>query len=126
LALLERITEMADAPAGVTLAPAGATVLAAVGVDNISANTNLIKVVGVLILLVGLILVYRRIKLAVFTVAPIVFVLGFTPLVLLMLGLDYNPLTIALSCLVLGIGTEFTVLVMERYKEELEHGLDEK
>lgn len=125
LVMLDDILALADAPAGVNVVPAGSTVLAVVGVDNISANTTLIKVLGVAILLVGLFLIYRRVKLAVFPILPIVFVLGFTPLVLLSLGLDYNPLTIALSCLVLGIGTEFTVLVMERYKEELDHGLSE-
>ncbi|MEQ7049954.1 efflux RND transporter permease subunit [Paenibacillaceae sp. P-4] len=57
---------------------------------------------------------------------PIVLVLGFSPGTLHMLDLSYNPLTIALSCLVLGIGTEFTILIMERYREEKSKGLSTK
>lgn len=129
LELLKKIEETALAaapPAGVSFSPAGAMVLAAVGVDNISANTALIKGLGVAAIVIGLMLIYRRIREAVFTVLPIIFVLGLVPLVLLMLGIRYNPLTIALSSLVLGIGTEFTVLVMERFREERAQGADEK
>jgi len=129
LALLEEIERTALAanpPAGVAFSPAGTMVLAAVGVDNISANTALIKGLGVAVIVAGLLLIYRRIREPLFTVLPIAFVLGLVPLVLLLLGINYNPLTIALSSLVMGIGTEFTVLVMERYREEREHGADEK
>jgi len=128
LALLENIRLEAEsiAPEGAVIAPAGMMSLAAVGVDNISANSTLIKVLGVVAIVLGLMLIYRRVKESLFTVLPIAFVLGFIPLVLILLDLDYNPLTIALSSLVLGIGTEFTVLVMERYKEERERGADGK
>jgi hypothetical protein len=128
LALLERIRLEAEslAPEGAAIAPAGMMSLAAVGVDNISANSTWIKGLGVVVIVLGLMIIYRRVKESLFTVLPIAFVLGFIPLVLLLLDLDYNPLTIALSSLVLGIGTEFTVLVMERYKEERARGADGK
>ena len=38
------------------------------------------------------------------------------------MGISYNPLTISLSSLVLGIGTEFTILILERYREEQQKG----
>ncbi len=41
-----------------------------------------------------------------------------------LLGISYNPVTISLSSLILGIGTEFTILVLERYIEERKKGAD--
>jgi predicted RND superfamily exporter protein len=41
-----------------------------------------------------------------------------------LLGIDINPLTAVLGSLVLGIGTEFTILLMERYLEEKANGMD--
>ncbi|HID26538.1 MAG TPA: hypothetical protein EYP22_01660 [Methanosarcinales archaeon] len=38
------------------------------------------------------------------------------------LNLKYNPLTATLGALVIGIGAEFTILMMERYYEEREKG----
>jgi uncharacterized protein len=122
--LLNDMMDELDIPSEVKVSPAGVSVLSLYAVTNIGANSTLMKVLGIGILLVGLFLVYRRIKFAVFSVVPIVLVLGFTPLSLLVIHTDYNPLTIALSSLVLGIGAEFTILIIERYKEELVKGHD--
>ncbi|GIN84155.1 hypothetical protein J6TS2_05410 [Heyndrickxia sporothermodurans] len=54
---------------------------------------------------------------------PITLVLGFSPGALKILDISYNPLTSALSCVVLGIGKEFTILILERFREEEEKGL---
>ena len=35
-------------------------------------------------------------------------------------SIAYTPLTATLGALIMGIGTEFTVLIIERYEEELE------
>src|SRR5690625_4168807 len=38
------------------------------------------------------------------------------------LDVSYTPLTATLGALIIGIGTEFTVLIMERYYEERKKG----
>jgi hypothetical protein len=38
--------------------------------------------------------------------------------------MSYNPLTATLGALAIGIGAEFTILMLERYFEERENGLE--
>jgi predicted RND superfamily exporter protein len=126
LVLMNEITEQIDAGKGINVSPAGAQVMMLFGIDNIGANSKLMIVAGLVIIFIGLFLVYRRGKHAIYPLIPIVLVLGFSPGALNLLGMSFNPLTTALSCLVLGIGTEFTILIMERFREEEAKGLDAK
>lgn len=105
------------------ISPAGAQVMMLVGLDNISSNRTLMMVAGVLVIVIVLFLIYRRLSHALLPAFPIIIVLGVSPLTLFLLGKSYNPLTLGLSALVLGIGTEFTILILERYREELVNGL---
>ncbi|MQS89531.1 RND family transporter [Lactobacillus salsicarnum] len=103
---------------GLSVNPAGLTVMMLIGVDNVTSNHNLIMFAGLAIIFIVLLLVYREFRLALYPVFPILVVLGLSPLTLWLTGTSYNPVTIALSSLVLGIGTEFTILILERYREE--------
>ncbi|WP_054735430.1 MMPL family transporter [Secundilactobacillus similis] len=84
----------------------------------------MIIIAGLAIIFIVLLLVYRKVKDAIYPILPIAIVLGLSPLTLYALGISYNPVTVALSSLVLGIGTEFTILVLERYSEERRRGTD--
>ncbi|WP_312754604.1 efflux RND transporter permease subunit [Rummeliibacillus suwonensis] len=126
LNVLKKITKEINAPSNIKVNPAGAQVMSLYGVENIAANNKLMMVAGLAIIFFGLLLVYRRVKHALYPLVPIALVLGFSPGTLLLLNMSYNPLTIALSCLVLGIGTEFTILIMERFREEEAKGLNAK
>ncbi|MGL0749771.1 hydrophobe/amphiphile efflux-3 (HAE3) family transporter [Secundilactobacillus paracollinoides] len=107
---------------GLKISPAGAQVMMLLGINNMSANHDLIIIAGLSIIFIVLFLIYRDWRLALYPVIPILLVLGLSPLTLKLLGISYNPVTIALSSLVLGIGTEFTILILERYREELQRG----
>lgn len=126
LALMNNITQQIDAGDGIQASPVGTQVMMLHGIDNVSANHNVITITGLAVIFIGLLLAFRSLKYALYSLLPIVLVLGFSPGTLYMLDLSYNPLTIALSCLVLGIGTEFTILIMERYREEKSKGLSTK
>ena len=39
------------------------------------------------------------------------------------LGMDYTPMTATLGALILGVGSEYAVMMLERYFEERENGL---
>ncbi|EMA6343008.1 RND family transporter [Bacillus cytotoxicus] len=123
LKLMHKISKDMKAIDGVKIKPAGAQVMMLYGIDNIGANSELMIGAGLLIIFLSLFLVYRRVKHALYPLIPIALVLGFSPGALKLLDISYNPLTTALSCLVLGIGTEFTILIMERFREEEEKGL---
>lgn len=109
---------------GMKISAAGAQSMMLVAIDNISANHTLIEIVGLAVIFLILFLLYRNWRIALYPVVPILIVLGLSPLTLWAMGTSYNPLTITLSALVLGIGTEFTILILERYREEYEKNQD--
>ena len=55
---------------------------------------------------------------------PIALATGWSALVLWLLGVPLNPMSAALSALVIAISTEFSVLLSARYREEREAGLE--
>ncbi|MCM3022580.1 efflux RND transporter permease subunit [Heyndrickxia ginsengihumi] len=122
LNLMNQITDDIDVKHGIEVHPAGAQVMMLNGIHNIGANRTLMIIAGLSIIFIGLVLVYRNVKYALYPLVPIILVLGFSPGTLKFLDMSYNPLTTALSSLVLGIGTEFTILIMERFREEEEKG----
>jgi hydrophobe/amphiphile efflux-3 (HAE3) family protein len=123
LKLMNKISQDAkNPPKGVKMSVVGNKAESLQGVANTSANHGLIIAAGLAIIFIVLLVVYRRPKKAIYPLLPIAIVLGLSPLTLYILGISYNPLTIALSSLVLGIGTEFTILVLERFSEEQRSG----
>ncbi|MFT9115556.1 MAG: MMPL family transporter [Sporolactobacillus sp.] len=122
LRLMRQITEDSRKLSGLKIKPAGAEALLLIGMKNISAYHYLMVVSGLMVILAGLLLIYRKMKEALLPLVPILFVLGYSPGTLYLMGVAYNPITITLNVLILGIGTEFTLLILERYREELLHG----
>jgi predicted RND superfamily exporter protein len=69
-----------------------------------------------------LLLVYRRLPRALFIILPVGLVIGWASLAMYVGGLALNPLTAVLGLIVVGIGTEFMVLLTSRYEEEKQKG----
>ncbi|GLB46417.1 hypothetical protein WR164_03960 [Philodulcilactobacillus myokoensis] len=111
---------------GMTFSNAGNENMMLQGINNMGANHELIVISGLLIIFILMLLVYRNWRLSLYPVIPIIIVLGLSPLTLHLLHTTYNPVTIGLSSLVLGIGTEFTILIVERYREEKQRGIEIK
>jgi predicted RND superfamily exporter protein len=53
---------------------------------------------------------------------PIALIIGWSSGVMWLLGIKFTPLTATLSALIIGIGVEFTILLMMRYYEERSNG----
>jgi len=53
---------------------------------------------------------------------PIALILGWSSGIMYLLGIKYTPTTSTLSALIIGIGIEFTILLMMRYYEERGNG----
>lgn len=125
LKLMNKITKDAKNVSGdVVISPAGSTSMMLKGIKNMTANHELIIIAGLVTIFIVLMLVYRHFHYAIYPLLPIIIVLGLSPMTLKLLGISYNPVTISLSSLILGIGTEFTILVLERYIEERKKGAD--
>jgi predicted RND superfamily exporter protein len=109
-------------PPGVTAVPAGTVTLNGRAVTVLTANRELITLVGVLAVTLGLLAVYRNPLRALIPVLPIGLVIGWSAGFMYLAGIDINPLTAVMGALIIGIGTEFTVLLLERYYEEKAKG----
>jgi len=53
-------------------------------------------------------------------VLPMLVVIGWMGGVMYISGMKYTPLTACLGALILGVGSEYAILMMERFYEELE------
>lgn len=121
--LLGELEASLDAPSGVEVHPVGIQVLQIKSLNGLTNNRHTSLLSGLIAILIGLAVVYRNLKRAFFPLLPILLVNGWSVALLFILGIDINPLTAVLGALVLGIGTEFTILLMERYLEEKANGL---
>jgi uncharacterized protein len=71
-----------------------------------------------------LFLVYRRFGRAATPLVPIVLIVGWNSLIMYVLGIDYSPMTATLGSMTIGVASEYTILIMERFYEERGNGLD--
>jgi hydrophobe/amphiphile efflux-3 (HAE3) family protein len=121
--VLEDITWM-QPPPGVSVIITGQSVAM---IDIISALTSgrvLMTMLGVGLVLIGLIIVYRDPVKALSPIIPMFIVVGWSGLVMSGLNIAYTPMTAVLGSLILGVGSEYSILMMERYFEEKDNGMD--
>ena len=123
-ALIDSLRTAAEPPAGIAIVPAGASTMTAAIFHGLTERRLQIALAGFLAVFLGLLLVHRSWRRALVPVVPIVLVTGWSSAVMWLLGMELNPLTAVMSALIVGIGTEFSVLLMERYWEELGRGAE--
>ena len=70
-----------------------------------------------------LLLVYRKFF-AISAIVPVVMAVGWNGMVMYLCGLDYILLTATLGAMTIGVASEYTVLLMERFIEERGKGYD--
>ncbi len=116
-------TEIRVPPPGGSATLTGGTV---VGVELFTALTSgrvKMTLIGIGFIFAGLLVLFRlNIFRAFAATLPIGLILGWSSGVMFLLGIKYTPITATLGALILGIGTEFTVLLMMRYYEERKKG----
>ena len=96
---------------------------AVIDVEMITALTTgryTITLVGMLLVFIGLLVIYRNPFKVLIPLITISLIVGWSGGFMYVFGLEYTPITATLGALIIGIGTEFTILVMERYFEEKE------
>jgi predicted RND superfamily exporter protein len=113
-------------PAGVHATVAGLPVLVADANHAMSDPLRrlLTALLGLLAVALALFAVYRSWERAWVPLVPIALATGWSSLVLWLVGVPLNPMSAALSALVIAISTEFSVLLCARYREERATGLD--
>lgn len=121
--LLNLIEQNAEPPDGVSIAPVGSLALGAGTVDAVTGNRLTMNLICMGAIFVILLIVYRRLTSALFAVIPVGMVIAWTSFDLYILGIPLNPLTAIMGVIIIGIGTEFMVLLLGRYEEEKIKGL---
>ncbi len=122
--LKEQLTmDIAGHPAGVNVTLTGMSVIEMELFSALTSGREKMTLIGVGLIFFGLFVLFRfRILRAFAATLPIALILGWSSGVMFLLGIKYTPLTATLGALILGIGVEFTILLMMRYYEEREKG----
>lgn len=118
--VIERMRDALDPPPGVRATVTGLPVLVSDASETISSPSHrLLTLLGSLLLVGGLLVaVTRSWRRGLAPVLPVALAAGWSGMLVWLLGLPLNPLSVVLGALVVAIGTEFGVLLVERYQQE--------
>ncbi len=106
-------------PNGASVAVTGEPVIQIKLMDSLTSGREEMTVIGIGIVFLGLLFFFRFKILRVFqAVLPIALIIGWSSGVMYLLGIKYTPMTATIGALIIGIGVEFTILLMMRYNEE--------
>ncbi len=111
-----------QAPPGTSVTITGNNVVFIEVITALTSGRVQMTFLGLILVLAGLFIVYRDWLKALTPVIPMFIVIGWSGGVMDYLNLDYNPMTATLGALILGVGSEYAILMMERYFEEKEAG----
>lgn len=113
---------LSAAPFAYTLT--GKSVLDVVMVDGLTSGRIEMTLIGLALVFGALLLIYRNLFKAIVPIIPVSIIIGFSSLFMYAYDIAFTPITATLGALILGMGTEMTVMVMERYLEERNLGFD--
>jgi hypothetical protein len=121
-AMLKEYT--ADHPEGVEVTITGLPVMMRELGDGLSGGRVEMTLIGIGLIFVGLFFLFRfNILKVCMAVLPVALIIGWSSGIMFIAGIKYTPATAAMGALIIGIGTEFTILLMMRYYEEREKGI---
>lgn len=128
-----RANEIAAPPSGIVATPVGIAALAAQAYDTIVSRSLVLNLLPLVIVFLALLLLERDFRRAALPILPTAIAAGWAPLILLLLGLlpgtvgktlgSFNPLTVVLGALVIALATEFGVVLLRRFDEEMARGV---
>lgn len=121
--LLQSITADAHTEDVTTWAKVGSTALGAQTVGEVIGPRLMLNSLCIIAVLVVLLLIYRKVIKTIFIILPVGLVVGLLSLIMYASGIGINPITAIMGILVVGINTEFMVLLTSRYEEEKAKGL---
>jgi len=111
-------------PDGMTVTVTGWPIMMRILGDGLSGGRVEMTLIGIGFIFVGLFFLFKFNILKVFmAVLPVALIIGWSSGIMFLAGIKYTPATAAMGALIIGIGTEFTILLMMRYYEEREKGI---
>jgi The (Largely Archaeal Putative) Hydrophobe/Amphiphile Efflux-3 (HAE3) Family len=110
------------APPGTAVTITGNSVVYIEVISALTSGRIAMTFLGLILVLAGLLIVYKDWVKALVPVIPMLIVIGWSGGVMSLLNISYTPLTATLGALILGVGSEYAILMMERYFEEKDKG----
>ena len=106
-------------PAGVSVRMTGDSVVMTTVITALTKGRTEMTLLGLVLIFIVLLVIYRDLIKALLPVLPMLVVVGWMGGVMYLSGMKYTPLTATLGALILGVGSEYAILMMERFYEEL-------
>src|SRR5438477_1507711 len=126
--LVSSLRAVGDPPSGLRAFPAGLAVVADAALSELQGDQLKLTLLAIALILVVLLIGYRRVKPAILAVLPTVVAAGAATGLLFLVGAVLNqrssPITILLGGVVVAFATEFGVLWLARYRGERTGGID--
>jgi len=129
---LEGISELSDTveedfkwfspPPGTTVTITGNSVVLFEVIDALTSGRMLMTILGIILVFIGLLAIYRNYLKALTPVITMLIVVGWSGGIMYYTGFEYTPMTATLGALILAVGSEYSILMMERYFEEKDKG----
>ncbi|WP_440946159.1 hydrophobe/amphiphile efflux-3 (HAE3) family transporter [Methanosarcina sp. T3] len=110
------------APPGTTVTITGNNVVFTEVITALTSGRVAMTFLGLALVLAGLYVIYRDWLKAIVPIIPMFIVIGWSGGVMYYLNIEYTPMTATLGALILGVGSEYAILMMERYFEEKDAG----
>ncbi|NLC33495.1 MAG: RND family transporter, partial [Clostridiales bacterium] len=102
----------------------GKSVLDVEMVNGLTSGRIKMTIIGLALVFAALLIIYRNPFKALIPILPVVLIIGMSSGIMYLLNIRFTPITATLGALVLGMGTEMTVMLLERYLEERRTGKD--
>ncbi|MBE0523779.1 MAG: RND family transporter [Methanosarcinales archaeon] len=109
-------------PPGTEVTITGHSVAFSTVISALTTGRIAMTLLGLVMVFGGLLVIYRDYVKALTPVITMFMVIGWSGGIMYFSGLEYTPMTATLGALILGVGSEYAVLMMERYFEEKEKG----
>ncbi len=113
-----------EPPPGVSIIQTGDLVVTTIVIDALTTGRMQMSLLGLVLIFFILLVIYQNWVKAIAPVLPMLVVIGWMGGVMYITGMKYMMLTATLGALILGVGSEYTVLTMERFYEERDKGVE--
>ncbi len=106
-------------PPDVSVRETGDSVVMTTVIAALTTGRTQMTLLGLILIFIVLLAIYRDLIKALLPVLPMLVVIGWMGGVMYLADIKYTPLTATLGALILGVGSEYAILMMERFYEEL-------
>ena len=104
-----------------TVSTTGGHVLTSVTVNEIQKTQITSTLIAILFAALTLVFIYRSVDLGIIAVFPTILASVWILATMTLLGITLNVLTVMVTALTIGLGIDYAIHIVERYREEREH-----